>query len=34
MPINIPLLNQQTPQTVLKMINLEASQLSLPIRAN
>ncbi|PPD11997.1 MAG: hypothetical protein CTY30_09480, partial [Methylocystis sp.] len=30
MPINIPLLNQQTPQTVLKMINLEASQLSLP----
>ena len=30
MQINIPLLNQQTPQTVLKMINLEASQLSLP----
>jgi len=30
MPINIPLLNEQTPQTVLKMINLEASQLSLP----
>ncbi len=30
MPINIPLLKEQTPQTVLKMINLEASQLSLP----
>ncbi|TLG76957.1 hypothetical protein [Methylocystis sp. B8] len=30
MPINIPLLNEQTPQTVLKMIKLEASQLSLP----
>ncbi|MBM3624869.1 MAG: hypothetical protein FJX16_06040, partial [Alphaproteobacteria bacterium] len=30
MPINIPLLNEQTPQTVFKMINLEASQLSLP----
>jgi hypothetical protein len=30
MPINIPYLNEQTPQTVFKMINLEASQLSLP----
>ena len=30
MPMNIPLLNDQTPRTVLKMINLEASQLSLP----
>lgn len=30
MPINIPYLNEQTPRTVLKMINLEASQLSLP----
>ncbi|MFO1124981.1 MAG: hypothetical protein U1E25_06665 [Methylocystis sp.] len=30
MPINIPYLKDQTPQTVLKMINLEASQLSLP----
>ncbi len=30
MPINIPFLKEQTPQTVLKMINLEASQLSLP----
>lgn len=30
MKINIPLLNEQTPQTVLKMLNLEASQLSLP----
>jgi len=28
--MNIPLLNDQTPRTVLKMINLEASQLSLP----
>ncbi|MGD9543705.1 MAG: hypothetical protein AB7F41_12775 [Methylocystis sp.] len=30
MPINIPFINEQTPQTVFKMINLEASQLSLP----
>lgn len=30
MQINIPFLNERTPQTVLKMINFEASQLSLP----
>ncbi len=30
MQINIPFLNETTPKTVIKMINLEASQLSLP----
>lgn len=30
MALNIPLLNDEAPKTVLKMLNLEASQLSLP----
>jgi hypothetical protein len=30
MQINIPFLNERTPQTVFKIISLEASQLSLP----
>lgn len=30
MALNIPLVNDQTSRTVLKMLNLEASQLSLP----
>ncbi|MGJ0507973.1 MAG: hypothetical protein ACR652_12805 [Methylocystis sp.] len=30
MALNIPLLNDATPRTFLKMLNLEASQLSLP----
>ena len=30
MALNIPLLNHQTPKTFIKMLNLEASQLSLP----
>ena len=30
MALNIPLLNDPTPRTFLKMLNLEASQLSLP----
>jgi hypothetical protein len=30
MALNIPLVNEQTPRTFLKMLNLEASQLSLP----
>lgn len=30
MPLNIPLINNPTPKTFVKMLNLEASQLSLP----
>ena len=30
MPLNIPLINNPTPKTFAKMLNLEASQLSLP----
>jgi hypothetical protein len=30
MPLNIPLMDEQTPKTFGKMLNLEASQLSLP----
>jgi len=30
MALNIPFINEQTPRTLFKMLNLEASQLSLP----